>query len=106
HTVSVRASLFAVSVGGGAAKLGGPGAVMRYFWRSAGDATAGWGPVALLAILGAAFGVVRMRRDARALVLSPATPTAAAFLLARLGGSAAPESRHLIFLLPLFALSV
>jgi 4-amino-4-deoxy-L-arabinose transferase-like glycosyltransferase len=102
----VLADRFDVGVGGGGAKLGGPDAVMRYFWRSAGDATAGWWPVALLAIVAAAFGVVRMRRDARALVLCFATATAAAFLLARLGSSAAPESRHLIFLLPLFAVSV
>jgi hypothetical protein len=102
----VLADRFDVGVGGGGAKLGGPGAVLRYFWRSAGDATAGWWPVALLGIAAAVFGVVRMRRDARALVLCSATATAAAFLLARLGNSAAPESRHLIFLLPLFAVSV
>ena len=102
----VLADRFDVGVGGGGAKLGGPGAVARYFWRSAGDATAGWWPVALLAVAAAVFGVVRMRRDARTLVLCAAGATAAAFLLARLGSSAAPESRHLIFLLPLFAISV
>ena len=44
-----------------------------------------------------------MRRDARALVLCSLGATLAAFLVAKLGSSAAPESRHLIFLLPLFA---
>jgi hypothetical protein len=102
----VLAGRFDVGVGGGGAKLGGPGAVVRYFWRSVGDATAGWWPVALLALAAATFGIVRMRRDARALVLCSGGVTAAAFLLARLGGSAAPESRHLIFLLPLFAIAV
>ena len=102
----VLADRFDVGVGGGGAKLGGPGAVVRYFWRSAGDATAGWWPIALLGVAAAVYGVIRMRRGARALVLCFATATAAAFLLARLGSSAAPESRHLIFLLPLFAISV
>jgi hypothetical protein len=102
----VLAGRFDVGVGGGGAKLGGPGAVVWYFWRSVGDATAGWWPVALLALAAATFGIVRMRRDARALVLCSGGVTAAAFLLARLGGSAAPESRHLIFLLPLFAIAV
>ncbi|HEY7177655.1 MAG TPA: glycosyltransferase family 39 protein [Gaiella sp.] len=102
----VLAGRFDVGVGGGGAKLGGPWAVARYFWRSLGDASAGWWPVALLALAAAIFGVVRMRRDARALVLCSAGATAAAFLLARLGSSAAPESRHLIFLLPLFAIAV
>ena len=102
----VLADRFDVGVGGGGAKLGGPGAVVRYFWRSAGDATAGWWPIALLGVAAAVYGVMGMRRDARALVLCFATATAAAFLLARLGSSAAPESRHLIFLLPLFAISV
>jgi hypothetical protein len=102
----VLADRFDVGVGGGGAKLGGPGAVLRYFWRSAGDATAGWWPIALLGVAAAVYGVMGMRRDARALVLCFATATAAAFLLARLGSSAAPESRHLIFLLPLFAISV
>ena len=102
----VLAGRFDVGVGGGGAKLGGPTAVVRYFWRSAGDASAGWWPVTLLAVAAAVIGVVRMRRDARALVLCFLGATLAAFLVAKLGSSAAPESRHLIFLLPLFAVAV
>jgi hypothetical protein len=97
---------FDVGVGGGGAKLGGPWAVVRYLWRSAGDASAGWWPATLLAVAAAVIGVTRMRRDARTLVLCALGATLAAFLGARLGSSAAPESRHLIFLLPLFAVAV
>jgi hypothetical protein len=102
----VLAGRFDVGVGGGGAKLGGPTAVFRYLWRTAGDASAGWWPVSLLAVSAAVVGVVRMRRDARALVLCSLGATLVAFLVAKLGTSAAPESRHLIFLLPLFAIAV
>ena len=97
---------FEVGVGGGGEKLGGPGAVARYFWRSLGDATAGWWPVMLAVLAAAVLGVVSMRGRARAFVLCSAGVTTAAFVLARLGGSAAPESRHLIFLAPLLAIAV
>ncbi|HEX7291705.1 MAG TPA: glycosyltransferase family 39 protein [Conexibacter sp.] len=102
----VLADRFDVGVGGGGQKLGGPEALARYLWRSAGDATAGWWPVTLLAVLGAAAGIVFLRREARALVLCLVGVTMAAFALARLGGSASPESRHLIFLAPAFAIAL
>ena len=97
---------FDVGVGGGGEKLGGPGAVARYLWRSLGDATAGWWPVALAVLAAAIVGIVGMRRKARAFVLCAVGVTAAAFALARLGGSASPESRHLIYLAPLLAIAV
>ena len=102
----VLADRFDVGVGGGGRKLGGPEAIARYLWRSAGDTSAGWWPVTLAAVLGAAAGVVFLRREARALVLSLFGVTVAAFVLARMGGSASPESRHLIFLAPLFAIAL
>lgn len=102
----VLAERFDVGVGGGGSKLGGPEAVARFLWRSAGDATAGWWPVTLAALLAAAAGIRLLRRDARVLVLCSVGAAAAAFLVARLGSSAAPESRHLIFLAPLFAIAV
>ena len=97
---------FDVGVGGGGERLGGPDAVARYLWRSLGDATAGWWPVALAVLAAAVVGVVSMRRRARAFVLCAVGVTAAAFALARLGGSASPESRHLIYLAPLLAVAV
>lgn len=102
----VLAGRFDVGVGGGGEKLGGPGAVARYLWRSAGDATAGWWPVTLAVVVAAAVGVGLLQGRARALVLSLVGTTAAVFMLAKLGGTAAPESRHLIFLAPLLAIAV
>ena len=54
----VLADRFDVGVGGGGEKLGGPWAVARYLWRSAGDATAGWWPVTVAVLVAAAAGVV------------------------------------------------
>ena len=102
----VLADRFDVGVGGGGQKLGGPTAVLRYFWRSAGDATAGWWPVTLAVVLAAAVGVVWLRRPARTLVVCLVGFSLAAFTLAKLGGSASPESRHLIFLAPFLAIAV
>lgn len=101
----VLAGRFDVGVGGGGARLGGPWAVAEYLWETAGDASAGWWPVTLLVVALAGVGVVRMRSDARLLLGSLLLAPTAAFLLARLGGAAAPESRHLIFAAPLFALA-
>jgi hypothetical protein len=102
----VLAGRFDVGVGGGGEKLGGPWAVVRYIWRSTGDATAGWWPVTLAVLAAATAGVALLGRRARALVLCLVGVTVAAFALARLGGSASPESRHLIFLAPLLAIAV
>jgi hypothetical protein len=102
----VLANRFDVGVGGGGKKLGGPEAIARYLWRSAGDASAGWWPVTIVVVLAAAAGVVLLRREARALVLCLGGVTVAAFVLTRMGGSASPESRHLIFLAPLFAIAL
>ena len=82
------------------ARSSGPGRVARYLWRSVGDATAGWWPVTLAVVVAAAVGVVFLRRTGSHLVLCLVGTTVAAFLVAKLGGSAAPESRHLIFLAP------
>jgi 4-amino-4-deoxy-L-arabinose transferase-like glycosyltransferase len=102
----VLAGRFDVGVGGGGEKLGGPGSVLRYLWRSAGDATAGWWPVTLGVLVAAAAGVILLRGRGRALVLCLVGTTAVAFLVAKLGGSAAPESRHLIYLAPFLAIAV
>jgi len=102
----VLANRFDVGVGGGGERLGGPMAVARYLWRSAGDATAGWWPVTLAVVAAAVAGVVLLRRSARVLVLCVFGVTVGAFVLARLGGSASPESRHLIYLAPFLAIAV
>ncbi|MBD0348903.1 MAG: glycosyltransferase family 39 protein [Thermoleophilia bacterium] len=106
YTDLVLAHRFDVGVGGGGAKLSGPLDVVGYLVRTAGDFTARWwlilGPVLVLA----AVGLARLPRAAAALVGGAAIVPALAFLAARLGGSASPESRHLIFALPLFAVAV
>lgn len=102
----VLADRFDVGVGGGGRRLGGPEAIAHYLWRSTGDTTAGWWPVTLVAVVGAVAGVVLLRREARALVLCLFGVTVAAFVLARLGGSASPESRHLIFIAPFFVMAL
>lgn len=101
----VLAGRFEVGVGGGGAKLGGPMSVAHYLWSTAGDASSGWWPVTLAVLALAGFGVARMTRDARLLVLAMVAAPVAAFLLARMGGAAAPESRHLIFVAPLLSLA-
>jgi hypothetical protein len=96
----VLASRFDVGVGGGGAKLGSPFRVFPYLWRVAGDFTAGWWPVTLVALVLVVLGLLRLRRET--VVLSAcvlAVPTVA-FLTARLGSSTSPETRHLIFALP------
>lgn len=104
----VLAGRFDVGVGGRGEKLGGPLPVLQYLGRVAGDFTAGpWGLAAVLALAGVgAWRLWRGNRRAAWLVAAVfATPTLA-FLVARLGSPAAPETRHLIFALPFFAVLV
>jgi hypothetical protein len=101
----VLAGRFDVGVGGGGQRLGGPVPVLEYLGRVAADFSAG--PVVLPVVLGLlGLGFVRLRRarpqGALLVAAVVGTPTVA-FLVARLGGSAAPETRHLIFGLPFFA---
>ena len=102
----VLAGRFDVGVGGGGAKLGGPWAVVTYLWQTAGDFSTGRWPVLVVVLLLALVGLVTVDREARALALCAIGVPVAAFLAARLGGSASPESRHLIFVLPFFAILV
>jgi hypothetical protein len=105
----VLAGRFDVGVGAGGAKLDGPTAVLEYLFRVAGDFTAGFTlslvAVLLVAALGARALWLRNRNGALLTASVIAVPTAA-FLLARFGGSTSPESRHLIFALPFFAVLV
>ncbi len=100
------ANRFDVGVAGaGGGKLGRPLPVLEYLSDVAGDFTASWwllrAPILLLAGYGF-WRLARTRRAAAVLVACVfATPTLA-MLLARLGSSASPESRHLIFALPFF----
>ncbi len=102
----VLADRFDVGVGGHGAKLGGPAAIVTYLWQTAGDFSSGRAPVLVVVLVFGAIGLVVARGEARTLSLCVIGVPAAAFLAARVGGSASPESRHLIFVLPFFALIV
>jgi hypothetical protein len=105
----VLASRFDVGLGGGGAKLASPVDVADYLFRTAGDFSAGYLFPLLVVLAFAALGFRRLWVENRhaawlaALVFSIPTLALAA---ARLGNAASPESRHLIFALPFFALMV
>lgn len=109
RTYVVLAGRFEVGVGGDGERLGSAAAVLRYLRLVAGDFTLGYGvPLALvLALAGIGLAVLVWRRSpgATLAVCAIGTPTLV-LVLARVGRSASPESRHLIFALPLFAMLV
>jgi hypothetical protein len=99
----VLAGRFDVGVGGGGQRLGGPWAIVTYLWRTAGDFSTGWWPVLTVVLLLALVGLASVGYEARVLAVCATGVPVAAFLAARVGGSASPESRHLIFVLPFFS---
>jgi hypothetical protein len=106
RTDLVLAGRFDVGLGGGGDKLGRPLPVAKYLATVGGDFSSGFTFV-LPVVLGlAALGFWRLARarPPSALLVAAVigTPTLA-FLVARLGSSASPESRHLIFALPFFS---
>ena len=105
RTDLVLAGRFEIGVGGSGGRLGSPLDVLRYLERAFGDFTAGY-RLAVAAVLAlAAFGVYRLARSRprSALLVGAVMLTPAVLLmLARFGSAAAPESRHLIFVLPFF----
>jgi hypothetical protein len=109
RTYLVLASRFEVGLGERASRLGSPTDVLWYLWDVVGDFTAATPLIALPALLLFLFGVAALARTrpesailTAALVLVPAV----ALLVARSGPGAALESRHLIFMLPVFAVGL
>ncbi|HEY6018282.1 MAG TPA: glycosyltransferase family 39 protein [Gaiellaceae bacterium] len=105
----VLAGRYDVGVGGGGSKLRGPLDVLRYFFHVGGDFTAGWLWAVWPVTACAAVGLVLLGRDrmrpallAGCVFLTPF----ALFVVARVGSSASPETRHMIFALPFFLLAV
>jgi Dolichyl-phosphate-mannose-protein mannosyltransferase len=94
----VLAGRFDAGVGGG-----GRLDVVDYVWHAAGDFTAGF-PVLPAVLVAAAAGFVALPRETRLLAACAAGIPLAALVVARSTGS--PETRHLIFLLPIVALLV
>jgi dolichyl-phosphate-mannose-protein mannosyltransferase len=106
----VLADRFDVGVGGGrgGGTLRTPGEVLQYLWRVARDSSAGYTGVLVPVLLLAAFGLLRLARERprTALLATCAVVTPTLFFLAgHFGGNSAPESRHLIFVLPFFVLA-
>jgi hypothetical protein len=108
RTDLVLAGRFDVGVGQGSTQLGSPSSVFSYLEIVAGDFTAGYAPVVTIVLLLALAGfvsLVRRRPRGAALAAAVVVTPLAGLILAKLG-SAAPMSRHLIFILPFFALVV
>ena len=102
------ANRFDVGVAGAeSGKLGAPLPVLRYLAEVAGDLSSGWTILLVPILVAAAFGARELWRQNRQAAYLAAcvigTPTAA-MLVARLGSAASPETRHLIFVAPFFAL--
>ncbi len=108
RTDLVLAGRFDVGVGNGSTTLGSPASIASYLEIVAGDFTSGYTPVITVVLLLALVGFLSLaRRKPRGAVLvaSVVVVPLVALVLAKLG-SAAPMSRHLIFILPFFALVV
>jgi hypothetical protein len=109
-TYRVLASRFEVGIsGGGNSKLGSPVDVLSYLTETAGDFTVGWSVVTALVAVTAALGLatlVRAKPQAALLSALALVLPALALMAVRSGSSLGLESRHLIFVLPFFALLV
>jgi hypothetical protein len=108
RTDLVLAGRFDVGVGQGSSTLSSPSSIGSYLTGVAGDFTAGYAPVITVVLLFALAGFVSLaRRRPRSAILMSAAVLVPLFalVLAKLG-SAAPMSRHLIFILPFFAVAV
>src|SRR5206468_9459759 len=83
-------------------------AILKYLARVAGDFTVGWPAVRVVVLLLALAGFVLLARTWRRSAVFVACVLVTPFLFfvaTRIGsGMASPESRHLIFVLPFFAL--
>jgi hypothetical protein len=100
------AGRFDVGVGGGGRQLGGTSSIADFMWQVAGDFSGGWTWLLVPVLSVAAIGAVSVRWETLALALSLAGVPVVAFFAAKLHTAAAPQTRHLIFVLPLFALLV
>jgi hypothetical protein len=102
----VLAGRFDVGVGGGGQRLGSPLSVLEYLWHVAGAFTAAWFPATLAVLVLVALGLRRLPRPTTLLLACVVAVPTLAFLAARLGSSTSPETRHLIFALPFFAIAL
>jgi hypothetical protein len=106
----VLAGRFDVGLGGEGGQLGGPWPVLLYLRASLGDFVAGWTILfAVLCVLAVVGIVVLARRRPLSLALAGlvfAIPAIGLTIASAAASASAPETRHLIFALPFFALLV
>jgi Dolichyl-phosphate-mannose-protein mannosyltransferase len=106
----VLANRFDVGVGGGGGgKLRNPHEVFAYLWRVAGDLSMGYTALLVIVLVAAAVGLGSLSRErphSGLLIACVALTPTLFFLVGRFGGNSAPESRHLIFVLPFLALAL
>jgi hypothetical protein len=106
----VLASRLDLGLGSGGDQLGGPLPILEYLRSALGDFVAGWTALFVVIAALAAGGLVLLARSrprsALLAFLAFAVPTAGLALARVSGGASAPETRHLIFALPFFALIV
>jgi 4-amino-4-deoxy-L-arabinose transferase-like glycosyltransferase len=104
----ILADRYDVGGGGSSGALSTPHQVFAYLWHVAGDSSSGYTGVLvvylLLAVVGLAFLARDRPRGALLVGCVVLTPTLF-FLIGKFGGSSAPQSRHLIFVLPFLALA-
>jgi hypothetical protein len=103
----VLANRLEVGAGSGGG-LRTPHQVFTYLWHVAGDSSAGYAGVLLIVFLFGITGLVwlaRTRPRSAVLTVCVVITPMLFFLVGRFGGSSAPQSRHLIFVLPFFALA-
>ena len=109
-TYAHLANRFDVGVGEGTRSgLGSPVDVLGYLWRVLGDFSAGWlaaaVPAGLVALLGLT-ALARRRPEAALFAGAIAAVPALALLATRSGSGLFLETRHLIFVLPFFAMAL
>ncbi len=102
----VLAGRYDIGVGGGGSKLSGPGDVLRYFFHAGADFTVGRRSIVWPVLAVAAIGLARLPRRSALLAGAVFLTPIAVFLGARVGSSASPETRHMIFALPFFVAAV
>ena len=99
----VLAGRLDVGVGDGGSRLDGPFGVIGYLADVAGDASSGFTPVLVAIVALAVIGWWRLPRTGALLTACVVGVPALVLALARVGHSASPESRHLVFALPFFS---
>jgi hypothetical protein len=89
--------------------LATPHQVFAYLWHVAGDYSAGYTGILvvflLLALAGIGILALERKRSAALLIICVALTPTLFFLIGKFGGSSAPQSRHLIFVLPFLAIA-